>query len=336
MLRAAKAPQPIGEGSAAALPDTFTILPWGRHETAKGVVIVNEHTMAVLEANQRLIKRPTIKGDFQHESAKPDGVVKHPINFAVRSAVPRVVKDVGIIVEKADWTPAGLKHVPVDYSDISATPYLDEQGRVIALHSFALCDHGEVDGAEIGHAIPATLSADLALLTPTPPTPKKAPMNPRLLLLTTLSHFGVTVPADASDDQLSALVGQLPKPAAPAAAPVTLSADSIKEILKAELAPLSAEIATLKADKEGAAIQRLVDTAVMQGKLVTLSAEDLGKLGEASAKAYLDKLPAGQVPVSQRTPVALSAGPSLTPQHEADYLQAHKDLGLPAPEADKK
>lgn len=328
MLRAAKAPQLTGEGDAAVLPDHFTILPWGEHQTSKGLVIVNEHTMAVLGANQKLIKRPTIKGDFMHESAKPDGVVKHPIHFAVRSAVPRVVAGVGIVVENAEWTPEGRKHVPLNYSDISATPYLDDKGQVIALHSFALCDHGEVDGAEIGTQMPATLSADLALLTPTPtPTNQPPPMDFRSLFIKALKNSGITVPEDATDEQLEMLLDK------PAAGPVSLSAGDVAKILQTQLAPLAAEITALKAGAAGSEIQRLVDAAVMQGKLVQLSADDLTKLGPDSARAYLDKLTPGAVPVSQRTPVALSAGAALNPQHDAEYVQAMKDLGLPDPNA---
>jgi phage I-like protein len=179
----------------------------------------------------------------------------------------------------------------------------------------------------------ALLSA--AIPQPTQPT-QKPPMNPLLLLSLLMTKLGATsVPAlDAPEADWTAAINGL---TLPAAAPAQLSAsDPVIAGLTATITTLSTEVTALRGAQTGNAITRLLDAAVMQGKLVSLSAEDLTALGEERAKAYLDKLPGGQVPIHQRTPSALSAGPSLTPQYDADYVQAHKDLGIALPDATKK
>jgi phage I-like protein len=320
-------------GEAGALPRRMVLMPWGKSVTNKGTFIVDERTAAGFDRNQAAIKRPTIKGDFMHESARKD--VPHPIKFAVKRAVPKCVRGEGIVVEDCEWTKEGQAHCPEHYSDLSATPYHDDEGVVLALHSFAVCDHGEVDGMEINLA---ELRAEMALLSaaipnPTQPTTPK-PMNPILLLSLLMTKLGATsVPAvDATEAEWTAAINGLNLPTA---APAQLSAtDPVIAGLTAKITTLSTEVDTLRGAQAGSAINRLLDAAVMQGKLVTLSAEDLTALGEDRAKAYLDKLPAGQVPIEQRTPVILSAGPSFTPGHDAGTVQAYKDLGLPLP--DKK
>lgn len=298
------------------------ILPWGRSETNKGPVIVDEHTAAVLPGNQARIKRPTVKGDFEHQSALPAGSVKHPINYAVSSGVPKVVPGEGIVIEDAQWTEAGLRHVPTDYGDISAAPYRDAEGRVIALHSFAVCAHGEVDGVTID---PVTLSAELALLSAdSNPTMDPTTTDPKKLiglLAALLTACGQTVAEDASLEQLEAAV-KAAETAKSAPAPDTLSAD-----LKA----LRGELATYKADQTKALrkqdIARQVDVAIGAGKLVTLSTDDLLALPDERVTAYFDGLTAGVVPLSQRTPTTLSAGTSLKPVMDPDTAAALRDLG---------
>ncbi|MES2707134.1 MAG: phage protease [Verrucomicrobiota bacterium] len=322
LLRAAQAPQPTGDGAARALPGRFVILPWGRHETNKGTVIVDERTLAVFDANQARIKRPTVKGDFQHESCRPD--VKHPITFAVESGRPRVIPGEGIVIEGAKWTAAGLEHVPTDYGDISAAPYRDKDGVVIALHSFALCDHGEVNGVTIA---PVSLGADLALLFADPAFPPTDPpatsMSYLKLLITLLARHGQTLAEDATPEQIeTALTAALADPAAAPAAPDTFSATL--NLLQAQVTELRADQvkSTLMLD-----IQRQMDAATLAGKLVPLSADDLVLLGADRTKALLDKLPPDVVPLSQRTPVALSAGQPVAPAMNADTAMALRDLG---------
>lgn len=321
-LRAASPLRSGSDGAAAALPTRLLLMKWGENKTNKGTFYVNERTLAVFEANQAKIKRPTIKGDFQHESCRPD--VKHPIKFAVSSAVPRVIRGEGIVVENAEWTAEGKEHVPAHYSDLSAAPYHDSDGTVIALHSFAVCDHGEVDDMTV---TPAALAADLALLS-TAPSPDKPPMNPHTaLLLKLLAAHGLTIAPDATPEQLSAAVETaLKKPDGNPAELSTLSA-TINAAVATALKPLADQVAGLTTLSATTEIQRQIDQAAALGKLVTLSAEDLVKLGPDRTKAYLDALPADAVPLSQRTPAALSAGKPVQPAHDADYLQALADLG---------
>jgi len=337
MLRAAPAPQPSGEGSAAALPDRFPLLRWGTNESTKGPIIVNEKTVAVLTRNQALIKRPEIHGDFEHESSKPDA--RHPINYAAKNARPIVIPGEGLIVEGVQWTALGAAHVPQDYQDLSATVYLDDEGVVIGLHSFAVTAHGEVDGIGIstGGPAPAPLSADLALLSadifPTQPT-ETPPMNPNALLVKLLAFLGVQASADATPEELATAVDKaMSGEKADPGEPTELSTGTAAAIAKlnAKLETLSATQATILAGQDKAEIENMVRAASLQGKLVQLSADDLLLLGKDRAKAHLDSLKPDVVPLSQRTPTALSAGATVTPAHDPDFAQAFIDAGMPVP-----
>jgi phage I-like protein len=338
MLRAAPAPQPSGEGSAAALPDRFPLLRWGTNESTKGPIIVNEKTAAVLPRNQALIKRPEIHGDFEHESSKPDA--RHPINYAAKNARPIVIPGEGLFVEGVQWTPLGTAHVPQDYQDLSATVYLDDAGVVIGLHSFAVTAHGEVDGIGISTSGPAPspLSADLALLSasifPNQPT-ETPPMNPNALLVKLLAFLGVQASADATPEELAAAVDKAmaAEKAEPGEPPTELSASTAAALAKlnAKLESLSSTQAAILAGQDKAEIENMVRAASLQGKLVQLSADDLLLLGKDRAKAHLDSLKPDVVPLAQRTPTALSAGATVTPAHDPDFAQAFIDAGMPVP-----
>ena len=333
-LRAATAPQRPGGDSAAALPTRFPLLRWGINDSTKGPVIVNEKTVAVLTQNQTLIKRPEIKGDFEHESSKPE--VRHPINYAVSSAIPKAIQGEGLIVEGVKWTALGAEHVPNDYSDLSATVYLDANRVVIGIHSFAVTAHGEVDGITVPLSPPDAILADLTLLSAPgeaiPPQPKPTPkhtMQPSALLVKLLAFLGVQCAPDASPEAMAAAVDEAmtkekkePGEAMPVALSATLTA------LSANQKVLTEKLEALTAGQAKSGIEVLVNAATAIGKLVQLSADDLVKLGPERAKAYLDGLKPGVVPIDQRTPTSLSAGPSLAPGEDPDYMQALRDCGV--------
>lgn len=324
-----------------ALPDSLLLLNWGRNETPKGLFIVNERTVACLTANQRAMRRERVKGDFEHASVDEDPA-KHPLKFGSEGE-PQAKAGTGLLVASVVWTQAGRDAVPEHYGDISAAPIFDQETReVIGLHSYAHCRHGAADGATIENSL-ARLNAGLSALSnsliSSPTKPATLTMNPEVTLLCSLlTALGITCPENPTAEQLTAAVdeakGKLPAPGAPADSPAM-------ETLRTELATLKASIATLTTNLSKAEdLKKFVtlrEAALGEGKIVTLSAEDLQLLGEARAKSHLDALPKDQVPVDQRTPgiVKLNANPLNGGGVHPEELQAYKDLGLEHPSLKK-
>lgn len=331
-FRAASAPRPEsgGAGEAAArLPERFLVLPWGRHETGKGTVICNAETARVLASNQVKMKRPRVKVDFEHESCRPD--VKHPIRYAAEGT-PAVVPGEGVWLENVVWTDAGLQHVPTDYGDISPAVYRDDSGVVIGLHSVAVCAHGEIDNLVL-----TPLSADLSNLELPSAQSSASPSPMEELVIKLLKAMGVEIAEGATPEQIAAAAAAALEKAATTEkpdAPAEGGEGAKPDAFSAELAALKQTVTALSAAVEGitknsakAEAQAMIDKAVAAGKLVQLSADDLVNLGPARAKAYLDALKPDVVPLSQRTPAALSAGASLHAR-DADEERALRDLGI--------
>lgn len=333
----------LNAGAVEGRPDELLLLRWGRNDTRKGLFIVNERTLACLKANQQRLNRQRVKGDYEHASVDEDPD-KHPMEFG-SDGVPEVRKGIGLLVTGIHWTQSGLTHVPEHYGDLSAAPIYDEKTReVIALHSYAHCRHGAADGASIEESLKAQLAALNASLGKLSnafadnPNQEPAEMEKHTeLLVALLAALGATLPESPSDEQIAAA-------AAAAMSKIQTKPEEANEVetLRASVARLSADLTQLSAEVKQAnelrPFEDMRNDALAVGKMVTLSAPALQKLGKDEAENYLKSLPEGAVPLEQRTPARLSTTPSplINRGPSADEVQAFRDLGISHPSSDKK
>lgn len=292
-------PQP--EHDDEYLPSRLVMLPWGSNETvSEGAVIVNETTLAQLEANQVRSNRKRVAIDFSHNSVEGSPTYKgEPVALAGYADVS-VVPGEGLVFSNISWTKEGLAQAD-NYRELSAAVGVNARGEVIWVHSGAICRHGQVRDLKL-HA--TRLSSDF--FSPTDPTT----MNERTLLLHILG-----LSAEATDDAVeTAAKAFLERMDNQAQQLTTLSTDLDalrKSVATAEagddavtVVALTARIEALEAldeQRERAAIRA---EALRQGKLVPLSAD---KLTLEQYRTLVSELPAGVVPVERRTPEGLKA-----------------------------
>lgn len=148
------------------LAKRFKLFNWGLNKTNQGDFTVDDETLRVFEGNQTKLARNKIQVDFNHNT-----VPGTPAYEAAKGSpeiagygVPVVVKGEGIFLEGIETTPSGIAKSR-DYLDLSPSPLVDEQGRVLALHSVALCPAGSVEGLTVEAAAMKALSADIITLT---------------------------------------------------------------------------------------------------------------------------------------------------------------------------
>lgn len=297
ILRATPLDRPKGE----TLPDRLLVVPWGRSETLGEPVIVDETTAAVLPGNQTRARfdRPAL--DFNHNTVEGTEAYQAEKGEPRRVAaygVPEIVAGEGIYLRDLTWTPEGRTAVlGGHFPDLSPAVKTDKAGRVIFLHSAAVCRHGQIDGLSVF----STPALD-ALLTP--PASQPAQMDPKKLLLALLGL------ADNTDDPAITAAyeaavkakGEATKTATPPAA----EAAADLKAMSATVQGLTSQVTALTARLDTAERGRITAEAVAAGKVIPASAKELPL---DSYRALCAELPAGQVPLDQRTrPLSATGG----------------------------
>ena len=258
------------------LPTELLVCPWGEHEgTTQGSVVVNDKTAAVLAANQRRYGHDRVALDFEHGSFfSQDKKGGDPVKVAA-FGTPVCHPGRGIVLENLAWTPQGAEHWSGGhYPDLSPVIARDPDGTVVFLQSAALCRQGDLP----------TLSAfsfpDLHITETTNTKPTNTKMDTKLLLITLMAALGVTVPEDASAEQLAAAATEAAEKAKSNEAPAP------------ELSALSTRIAQLEQSAEKAQRSAIVARASAEGKVIPLDDAGLQSLPLAALSAMVDKLPA--------------------------------------------
>lgn len=280
-LRHVRAPQPLAT-AGATLPPRVKLLNWGRNETTEGVVIVDDLTASVFAANQKSIGRERVALDYEHNT------VPGTPEFN-RTSEPRpvaghcqlvCVPGQGIFGEAITYTASGQANA-ANYEDLSLSPYLDAEGRVIAAHSAALTHAGAAYGINFSNAALSagnSIAADLKILSAgkTPvatPTPHKT-MSEKFIALVTLSA-ALGLPETADEPAvLAKLKERLTPPTAFDPAPLAARMDALEKKVPAgnvDLTPLTARLDALENR-----IKANIDAVTLADKerLVTLMAKD--------------------------------------------------------------
>lgn len=291
------------------LPQRILVAPWGETVTRKGKVIVNETTLAVLEAAQQANKFDRVALDFQHNTVKKGA---EPVKVAAYGT-PEVVKGEGIYLSALEYTPEGKEMLPGGhYPDISPAVVRNDQGEVIFLHSVGACRQGEIDGLTL---FSASDSSDISTFEPmegielevegeddTEEDPAKGDLREIVRALIMAIAPEVEIPEGAGDTELAA---------AAKAAVTALSAGGAKKTEDPakttegdkEPVAMAAEavgrITALEAKWEERERASLVKQATADGKVIPLSAEQIDILDLTVLESMIENLPV-TVPMQSR------------------------------------
>lgn len=316
----------------AALPDRLLILPWGQHDLGKrGTALCDATTAALFSEAMRTLKfNGPVALDFNHNSLPGHAAYlaeKEPRRKAAWGT-PLVVPGEGIYLTALSWTPEGRDaFLGGHFQDISPVIFRDKANHVIAIHSAALCDHGEVDGLTIEAATaPPELQSAFAALSslpvsqspslPVSKSPTTPPMKPEILaaLAALLKGMDIELAAEPDDtmlaDALTAAAGKvddmkakLTAAAAPPEkkeAPVALSVDANQYLT--ELTELKKRVATIQGEADQARRDALMAEAIRDGKIIPLTSELWNKAPVDVCEGLVQAAKAGEVPTSKKTP----------------------------------
>ncbi|MGL6351781.1 MAG: phage protease [Aeromonas sp.] len=141
-------------------PERLLVCPLGSHDARdRGTVLVDELTLSGFAAAMAAARiGPRIALDFEHNTVpgtpayEAEAEPRRIAAWGVAQATPQ-----GLVLAGLEWTPAGRAAWTEDlFQDISPAVIQDAAtGRVLALHSVALCRHGELPGLTLEGAISA-------------------------------------------------------------------------------------------------------------------------------------------------------------------------------------
>jgi len=313
---------------AGDLPSRLVILPWGQHDLGKrGTALCSETTAATFAAAMAALKfNGPVALDFNHNS-----LPGHPAYLAEQEprrkaawGMPRVIPGEGIVLEALTWTPEGKEaFLGGHFQDISPVIFRDKGNHVIAIHSAALCDHGEVDGLtiEAATAPPELQSAFAALsasITPalhhstTPALSPTHPMKPELIAALAALLKGLEVELSPEADEtmiasaLTAAAGKiddLKKAAAPKVEETPMKKEEVKpDALSVKITDLEKQVSDLTASKEQARRDALMAEAIRDGKLIPLSTDLWNAAPVTVCEGLVKAAQPGAIPLTKKTP----------------------------------
>ncbi len=269
----AAALSPEQREAATKLPTRLKVLGWGRNESVKGEIILDDKSALGFAAEQMRLGKERIAIDFEHNTLPGTSAFEsssEPRKVAGYGA-PVLVPGEGLFLDDIVWTPAGIAEA-LNYEDISPAPYLNEDRRVTGIHSTALVRNGAVSGLHFfsTEGVDDDVSAK--------PNPPEKSMNEDEL---------------AAFQQLQGDVNNLlAKVDALSPTPEGNSAEENKQVVA-----LSASVMALSGTVESIQRDALVESATRDGKVIPLSAEELVDFPLPKLKSMIEKLPV-TVPLS--------------------------------------
>ncbi len=278
------------------VPPRLVIAKWGKNESANGDFFITHTTAKVLPALQKLLGFEEITIDFEHNTVPGTAAYKadkEPRNVAAQNARLRVVEGEGLVAEGLKWTPSGEKSVKEGlHPDLSPTVKTNDRGEVVFVHSAALCRQGAVSDLRVHSAADIFDAEKLSLFS--------------AALSSTQSPAQTTTTMDYKK-LLTILLGLAPNASD---ADIEAACNTYNESMTAmkthgaTLTALQGSMTALVQRLEKSDRERLIAEAIAAGKLVPHGAE-IDKLPLDAFKAVLDSIPAGVVPLNQRTPEGL-------------------------------
>ena len=269
-----------GALSSDSLPTRIKLLNWGKNETVKGPVILDDASVAAFSANQRARGFDRVALDYEHntiEGSPEYERTKEPRDVA-GYGTPEMVQGDGLYLSAIDWTPSGRASAK-NFSDLSPAPSLDKNRRVIFLHSVALVRNGAV--------------FDLTFFSAVAGKPVPNTENP---MTTEELNAAIAAALKPIGEQLTTLGAELKtlKEAKPLEPVITLSADGKETKLSladagAKLMKLEADLVALSTNGAEKAKAELVAKFAAEGKV------PLGLDGKALSEDQLKAFPIEQL-----------------------------------------
>lgn len=323
------------------LPKRIKLLNWGRNETVKGPIIVNEFTAATMPAVQANRGWDRVALDYEHNTVPGSETFKvqnEPRKVAAYG-VPLLIPGEGLFLDDLQYTPSGMEFSR-EYCDLSPAPLLNARREVECLHSVALCRAGAVVDLSffsVAEAVTADkqnqennmneLMAFLKKVFRLPDTATDDDVMKAFQGAVSMEADGGPVPCSARILALEAAMVPLAALVASDGKITTLSAglDGIKS--KIGDVDVQGKLTALSSTVEGVQKDVMCFMARVSGKVVPLSAEDLAKTSIETLAGMIEKLTV-TVPVGQLTPLtAAGAGQEVVAIAEGDAKVA-KACGL--------
>jgi len=278
------------------VPDRLLVHPWGAHAVGRrGKSIVSEKTLVSFAAAQAALKlNGRVALDFRHNTVPgmPAYLADKEPRKVAAYGKPELVAGEGIYLTSLTWTPEGKDAwTGGHFQDLSPAVFRDKEGHVMALHSVALCDHGEIDGLTIEAAqADAALASHFAALSATLP---HSPMKPTPELIALLAAIGSTLADDADEatvaQTLTDLTAKIKAESAEDKGITALSADFEKRLKAVE------------SERDQAKRDRLKEQAVNAGKVIPLSDDTWNLTPLSVCEDIVANLQPGTVPMKART-----------------------------------
>jgi phage I-like protein len=300
------------------LPRRLLVLPWGESQALDGSpVIVDDLTLSVFAANMAKARADEIALDFQHGThladSKPEP--QGPVKVAAYGTC-EVVSGEGIYFCPTVWTPEGEESFTGrHYRDLSPTPFRDDAGRVVALHSIALCRMGQIAGL---HAFGAPVTAGATPLSTDATTmdPEQSDLDFRSLLI---SLLGLNAETATDEDIVSAAQAKAAGEAEAMAVPEKPATPCAADPMAARFDALEREL--------------IVTQATSAGKIIPLAADAIAALTPAQLRATVAAIEP-TVPLKGSTPAnEVTPGPKPL---SADEKEVCRQLGISEEQFRKK
>jgi hypothetical protein len=309
-----------GALKADQLPDRLKFFNWGENATIKGPVVVNDLTLAVLEANQKAVGYERIAIDFEHctvpgTPAYKSVPVPRPIAGYGRPIVIPLAADrsnfdeAGVWLVDCTWTPTGERGAR-NYEDISPATIRNGQNVLVFLHSAGLVPNGAVEGLTFLGADPdfskLVLSADSM---PENKTRKETKMDAFRKLWCKLLGKDEAIKDEELMSEIEKKISELNN-----------SAAAITE-MSAEIVALKARLDGLSESDQKRERELIVMGAMLEGKVIPMTADQILRTSAADLRGVVDKLPKGVVPMSAVTPAKVDELPAGQANHYADHVK---------------
>lgn len=295
----------LDASGGSPFPKRLVICPAGSSDArGRGKVIVSADTFDGLAERQAAMKLGMrLALDAQHCTVEgtpaylADKEPRAVLAWATLSGSPKE----GLVYDNIEPTPLGMEAWKNEqFQDISPAVFRRDDGTVLAVHSAALCRHGEIDGLTISAAAAGPRLAPFFAALSISLNPPVKPMKPTPELIALLAALGVTLAADADESTTTTAIKD-------ATAKATDMCKE-KEAAPAALAALEAKFTTLSAEVKGitelgdkAKVDALLMKAAADGKVVPLSAEAIKETPFKVLEEMIGKLPAGVVPLGRTT-----------------------------------
>lgn len=281
------------------LPKRIKVLNWGENKNAHGVaVLVGKKLKAALADPLHPWRKVAL--DFEHNTLPGTRAYKEssePRKVAAFGTLDAVEGE-GVFLQVEQWTPEGLA-MAGNYCDVSASPMLDDNGNVEAIHSVALCRNGAVPDMDFVE-VALNVDADFLAGGESPQNQNKETNMDKLkaFIAKLLGADPATVTEDELVEGLQAKIADAPAPA------TAMSADTISQAVKPvddKVVALAAEIEALQAERMAERKAAIIADARREGRDVKLPEAAVAALSVEQLSEHIKGL-AITIPVTRNTP----------------------------------